>query len=117
MFQRDCSFVKKLENGNPLSRAKAHVNRDVLVIAAMVAKMAIAVKKLVMTVVPILDPVALKKISIIARPVFDPRAKPMSPMVKSMTIKKTKPIMPFKITLVRIERGTMIGADLISSDI
>jgi hypothetical protein len=66
IFHRGCSFVKKPENGNPLSRAKAHISRDVLVIAVVAAKIAIMVKKLIMTVVPTLDLVALKKITIIA---------------------------------------------------
>ena len=70
-----------------------------------------------MAVVPLMDPVAWRNISMYGYPVGELRTASTLPRPKRVAISMPKPRHPFTMMLVTIERGTVIAAFSISSDI
>lgn len=61
-------------------------------------------------VAPATDPVASMKISMKVYPGLEPKAEVKSPATKSIAIIIANASVPFKMTLMRIDQGTTVGA-------
>ena len=80
-------------------------------------KSCIAATTQTMKAAPATDPVALMKISMNAYPGFEVKAELKSPATMSIVTIIAIAKIPLKMTLIRIDQGTTIGAFSISSDI